>query len=193
MGFCYALLKGRGGAGGYIRENGGQREVSARDLPPGACCALYVIREGECRLCGSETADSSGNAQWTAPKEGTLFLTSGDKVLLWDGGDEAFLRASAWLDSQKTQNTKKREPEKENQPKTPQKTEALSAETLAACKVCAQDTVDQGETPVYPFENRQPSHTGNTQTTENPPEQAYSLRPAGKGEPVDTLPERGKN
>ncbi len=190
MAFCYALLKGRGGAGGYIREEGNQREVSVRDLPPGACCTLYVNQNGEYRLCGTETADGCGNARWKAPKEGALFLTSGDKVLLWDGGDEAYLRASAWLDSQSRESAEKDEPEKENNQEIPQKAEALSAETLEACMVCAQDNDDRRETPPYPFESRVPPHTENRQSKEYPPEQAYTLRPAGTGEPVDTLPER---
>ena len=190
MGFCYALLKGRGGAGGYIREEGNQREVSVRDLPPGACCTLYVNQNGEYRLCGTETADGCGNARWKAPKEGALFLTSGDKVLLWDGGDEAYLRASAWLDSQNAESAEKGEPGKEKNTKTPQKTEALSAETLEACMMCAQDNDDQAEASIYPFESFPPAQAEKKIIKENPPEQAYILRPAGTGEPVDTLPER---
>ena len=188
MAFCYALLKGRGGAGGYIRETGNQREVTGRDLPSGAACALYVIRENECRLCGTETTDVSGSAKWTAPKEGTLFLASGKKVLLWDGGDEAFLRASAWLDSQDQKKAEK--PEKEAAPEAAAKKEELPEETLAACTVCAKEKTDQAAEPVYPFERDLPSHSEDQQTKESPPEQAYTLRPAGDGEPVDTLPER---
>ena len=189
MAFCYALLKGRGGAGGYIRETGNQREVTGRDLPSGAACALYVIRENECRLCGTETTDVSGSAKWTAPKEGTLFLASGKKVLLWDGGDEAFLRASALLNSQDQKKTEKQEPEKEQVPEAKAEKEDLPEETLAACAVCAKEKTDQAAALAYPFERDLPSHSENRQTKESPPEQPYTLRPAGTGEPVDTLPE----
>ena len=59
MAFGYALLKGRGGAAGYARESGGQREVSARNLRPGTACSLYTIQDGEYKLCGTETADGA--------------------------------------------------------------------------------------------------------------------------------------
>lgn len=182
MAFGYALLKGRAGAMGYVRENGSQREVSARDLPHGATCSLYAVYDGEYKLCGTKTTDSGGSAQWTAPKEGSLFLTDGDKVLLWDGGDEAFLRSSAWLKRQSPKNTEKSTPEKEDIPED----QELSAEMLEACTVPAQERMDQGTA----FSDRQMPIKENAQTKESPPERAYTLRPAGTGEPVDTLPER---
>ncbi len=189
MAFGYALLKGRAGAVGYIRENGNQREVSARDLPSGASCSLYAVNDGEYILCGTKTTDSSGNAKWTAPKEGNLFLTDGDQLLLWDGGDEAFLRASAWLNRQRRENLTKAVQEKEAIADMPQESLELPAETLAACTVPAKD--QSQETPLfYPFERQPTFNNENTQTTESPPERAYTLRPAGTGEPVDTLPER---
>ena len=184
MAFGYALLKGCGGAVGYVRENGGVRSVTARDLPPFAACELYAAFEGGYRLCGTETADGGGRGQWTAPEEGALFLASGNKVLLWDGGDEAFLRASAWLKSQGQRNPGKTAPEET-------RTEAgLPAGTLEACGVPAREKPEPDPKPGYPFERAQPSRPESGQATENPPERAYFLRPAGKGEPVDTLPDR---
>ena len=165
MAFGYALLKGRGGAAGYIRENGDQREVSARDLPPGTPCALYTLLNGECSLCGTENVDSSGNAKWTAPKEGQLFIAAGDRVLLWDGGDSAFLQASAWLKKQSQNGKNKQEPE-----------------DIPEAKTEARDP--------HPFECHPVSEPEKTEANESPPEGAYTLRPAGGGEPVDTLPER---
>ena len=100
MAFGYALMKGRAGAAGYIRETGKAREVMARNIPPRAICYLYRHRNGECDLCGAETADSSGNAKWTAPREGSLFIAADNQVLLWEGSDEAFLLANAWLKNQ---------------------------------------------------------------------------------------------
>ncbi len=190
MAFGYALLKGRRGAAGYARDNGGQREVSARGLPPCASCSLYAVREGEYRLCGTKTADSGGSAAWTAPREGGLFLTDGDQVLLWDGGDEAFLRASAWLNRQRSGNAAKTAPEKEDIRETPRKGSELSAETLAACAVPAQDRAGQAAALPDPPKREPPSVMENAQKKESPPERAYTLRPAGTGEPVDTLPER---
>ena len=151
MAFGYALLKGRGGAAGYARESGGQREVSVRNLMPGTACSLYTVQDGEYRLCGTETADGSGSVQWSAPMEGSLLIADGHKVLLWDGGDDAFLEASAWLEKQsqkKPEAKEKPESQKEHLPPEPEKEK------------------------------------------ESPPERAYTLRPAGEGEPVDTLPER---
>jgi hypothetical protein len=100
MAFGYALLKGRGGAAGYARESGGKRVVSARNLQPETVYSLYAVQDGDYKLCGTETADGSGNAKWTAPMEGSLFVAEENKVLLWDGGDDAFLQASAWLEKQ---------------------------------------------------------------------------------------------
>ena len=182
MAFGYALLKGRAGAAGYVRENGSQREVFARDLPPIASCSLYALQNGEYKLCGTKTTDSGGSVQWTAPKEGSLFLTDGDKVLLWDGGDEAFLRASAWLKGQSSGKNVKTAPEKEDIPED----HALSAETLEACNIPAKEKTDQGTA----FSECQQPIKENEQTKESPPERAYTLRLAGNGEPVDTLPER---
>lgn len=168
MAFGYALLKGRGGAAGYVRENGGQREVTTRNLIPGTACALYTVQDGAYRLCGTETADGSGNAKWTAPKEGGLLIAEGNKVLLWDGGDDAFLQASAWLDQQSKKNITEPEPAPDTEiPEA--KTEALEPNLI--------ETLPTSE----PEKKRE---------KESPPERAYTLRPAGTGEPVDTLPER---
>ena len=153
MAFGYPLLKGRGGAAGYARESGGKREISARNIQPGTACSLYAVQDGEYRLCGTKTADGSGNVQWTAPMEGSLFIADGNKVLLWDGGDDAFLQASAWV---KKQNEKKVEPD-----------EMLESQ-----------------------EESLPPEPEKEKENESPPERAYTLRPAGEGEPVDTLPER---
>ena len=185
MAFGYALLKGRAGAMGYVRENGSQREISARDLPPNASCSLYAVQEEEYRLCGTKTTDSGGSAKWTAPKEGHLILAEGDKVLLWDGGDEAFLRASAWLKRQSKGHPAKPVQEKEGMPEA----QALPPETLKACTFPAQDRGERALEHSYPFERQQPGKE-NAQAKESPPERAYTLRPAGTGEPVDTLPER---
>ncbi|MBR0227398.1 MAG: hypothetical protein IJQ62_03520 [Clostridia bacterium] len=163
MAFGYALLKGRGGAAGYVRDSGGQREVSARNIKPGTVCSLYTIQDGKYSLCGTETADSGGNAKWTAPKEGGLLIIEGNKVLLWDGGDDAFLAACAWLEKQSQRNVIKPEP-------TPE--------------------ADIPEARTEAREPAPPPEPEKIEEKESPPERAYTLRPAGDGEPVDTLPER---
>ncbi len=168
MAFGYALLKGRGGAAGYVRESGGQRDVSARNLRPGTACSLYTMVDGEYRLWGTETADSGGNVHWTAPKEGGLLIAEGNRVLLWDGGDDAFLEACAWLEKQSQRNRIQPEP-------TPE-TDISEAKTEA-----------REEHPIESIPTAEPEKT---REKESPPERAYTLRPAGDGEPVDTLPER---
>ena len=165
MAFGYALLKGRSGAAGYARESGGQREISIRNVRPGTACSLYTVQSGEYRLWGTETADGGGNVHWTAPKEGALLIAEENKVLLWDGGDDAFLQASAWLEKH-SQRTIKPEPEE-----------------IPEAKEEARYT--------SPFVYTPASEPEKTRVVkESPPERAYTLRPAGKGEPVDTLPER---
>ena len=54
-----------------------------------------------------------------------------------------------------------------------------------------QAQIPKKQTEVWnePAECHTPAADKN-QTKESPPERAYTLRPAGKGEPVDTLPER---
>ncbi len=186
MAFGYALLKGRGKAAGYVRETGGKREVSVRDLPPFASCCLYAAGESGYQPCGNVTADGGGNAKWTAAKGGALFVSSGNKVLLWEGGDEAFLRACAWLNGQGRSEKGKSEPEAEEKKEEP-------PEERMETRADSENDPAYGEAaPVYPFERGRPSFPEGGQMKENPPERAYSLRPAGKGEPVDTLPERGE-
>ena len=208
MAFGYSLMKGRAGAAGYIREIGNHREVSARNVSPGAVCQLYRRKDGEWLVCGTETADSAGNVQWTAPKEGGVFIAQGRQVLLWEGGDEAFLMANAWL---KNQGQKSGQQEKMKGPSeeqhalrtTPAETAESKTESGMECikqtQVYAQSKqieaqqaqIPKKQTEVWnePAECHTPAADKN-QTKESPPERAYTLRPAGKGEPVDTLPER---
>lgn len=210
MAFGYSLMKGRAGAAGYIRENGDHREVSARGIPPGTVCKLYRRRDGECLLWGPETSDSSGTAQWTIPKDGSVFIAGADQVLLWEGGDEAFLLANAWLKNQgekKGRSEKTKKPPEERQAVDTTHLETAENETesgaehikqtevRAASKQnkpqCTQPQDKQTEVCSFSSEYQKPDEA-QKQKKESPPERAYTLRPAGKGEPVDTLPERGE-
>ncbi len=188
MAFGYILLKGRGGASGYIRENGGEREIAVRGIVPGTLCELYVAKNDDIRSQGVKEADGSGSASWTAPPAGRAFITAENKVLLWDGGDEAFLRAAAWLNSRR---------EKSPEGKAPDPAADTAAEQASDTPLPGNKTTAFGrgakrqEEPPLPFE-RFLSHAAAAEPEkESPPERAYTLRPAGKGEPADTLPERG--
>ena len=210
MAFGYALMKGRAGAAGYIRETGKAREVMARNIPPRAICYLYRHRNGECDLCGAETADSSGNAKWTAPREGSLFIAADNQVLLWEGSDEAFLLANAWLKNQiKREEKNDKTPEEsegtQDNREVSQEISEIKADSGIVCAKQAKVCIDSDQTKVHSIKNRDkqtevcfetlelhgPSDT-KKQIKETPPGQAYTLRPAGNGEPVDTLPERGE-
>ena len=207
MAFGYSLMKGRSGASGYIRETGDQREVSVRDVVPGTVCTLYRQKGNEWEFIGNETA-GSGGAKWTVAKEGSVFLAADNKVLLWEGGDEAFLLANEWLKKQIDRNKEKCKEEempevKEAVLEEPAQTAGNSLETgteetkqTEVYKEQEQTKVQSGtkqrkQTKVCsdPPE-KQTSDYAESQTKENPPERAYTLRPAGKGEPVDTLTER---
>ncbi len=211
MAFGYSLMKGRAGAVGYIRETGNQREVLIRDIPPGTVCALYRRMEDGWEHCGNESADSIGNAKWKTAREGSIFIAADNQVMLWEGGDEAFLLANAWLKKQsggENEKDRKEEMAEEKQaiPKTSVQTAGKNIETGMECtkqtKVLKESMKDDTQSDINQDKQTEvcydspeyinPDHT-KKQEKENPPERAYTLRPAGEGDPVDTLPERWEN
>ena len=144
MGFGYAFMRGQKGAEGIVREAAGKRTVQARGLTPGETCAAYVLEKDGARECARAVADQAGQCRLAVALPGPLFVSANGRVRLWEGGDETYLRACAFLDAQK--------------PSLPARKEPAAPETPP-----------------------------------NEPEEPYTLRPAGSGENVDTLPRRDRS
>ena len=196
MAFGYTLLKGRGGTSGHIRETDGKREISVRGLPPGSPCALYAWEDGVGVPQDERKTDGDGNARLTAVSPGRVFVAAAGRVMLWEGEEDAYLAASAWLKQQNKRPEEKKElknpaqekpdaahdsPEEKKAPEAEKPSDILLAET-ALLRDAAQPAKEREAAPSPPSSCQQEKET--------PPEQAYTLRPAGTGEPVDALPER---
>ena len=217
MAFGYTLMKGRQGAAGHIRENGDQREIAVRGLPPETLCAMYALADGNARLCSQRQTDREGQARFSIAEPGHVFVALDGKPMLWEGGEETYLRAAAWLEKQrKTESDARREAAQSQDVSLPdtdiirqvqqearddsieqdeptQKQAAMErpSDALLAEEAVLRDALQPAQEKAesaYPFE-RQPFIQPET---ENPPEQAYILRPAGEGEPVDALPKRSR-
>ena len=151
MAFGYEILHGRQGVTGHCREINGKTVVQARGFQPGESC--------------------NGQAVLTCAGGGPVFVVSGDKVLLWQGGEENYLRACDWIkrEQKKTGETQKdASPDNNNQQPEPENPRSILVRDLEEIQL---EPVKAESVPEAPD-----------------PEPAYTLRPAGTGEPVDTLP-----
>ena len=169
MEFMYQMLCGKSGAEGFLRwvENG--RELEARGLQPGSECALYALMGERGKKCAAFQPDVAGKARVSTQEQGMLFAAAGEKVVLWEDGDEGYLKASAFLDRERV---KHREQAKEKE--TPPEEKPL-----------------EGEEPVEPapFPQEEPAKEESGEKEETTAAAAYSLRSPGTGEAVDALPE----
>ena len=171
MAFGYTLLRGKREAAGYIQKTGGKRTVFVRGMKPDENCGLYVLTENGAALCTQKTAGPGGQVQLETDGAGTLFVAADGGVRLWEGDDEAFLRACAYLEAQrKTVPSFSREKQTEKREDTQ--------------KEGVDERTEQKNT-----ENSPQKKEGTPQTAgkEGP---LYALRAPGRGEPVDALPER---
>ena len=171
MGFGYSFLRGRQGAEGHVQEKGVGRLVTLRGLKEGEACVLYVFSGGAARTAARERADGAGQARLTANQKGKLFVAVGGQVRLWEGEEEDYLRACAWLAEEK-KNALAEEKEKEKEKGAEEAAPSLPAPSR-------EEPEDPGRAPA-PEKQKAPLP---------PPEREYTLRPAGEGEGVDALPE----
>ena len=129
MAFGYALLRGRDGASGCVRTADGKRSVSLRGLKPGESCAFYTMEENTVTRRGEARADQTGQANLKYQGSGPLFVSAGGRVRLWEGGEENYLRAAAFLreEERKNQNVPPSEPKKEKEFAPPQERSEMHA------------------------------------------------------------------
>jgi len=135
--------------------------MSARGLEPHGQYALYALAGGAARRCADGQADAEGKLTLRTAGAGTLFLSAGERIALWEAGEnpeESYLACSAALNRQKTGVPRGKAP------KQPPRETPPSA-------------------PSDPAESPRPSR-------EAPPPEApgIALRPASSAPPVDALP-----
>lgn len=167
MAFGYEILRGRQGVTGHCREANGKTVVQARGFQPGESCVLFSLMNDHAEKRDEQPADGKGQAVLTCAGGGPVFVASGNKVLLWQGGEENYLRACDWMKrgQKKTGETRKdASPDNDNQQPEPEDMQKILARDLEEIQL-------------------EPAKT------ESIPEPSYTLRPAGTGEPVDTLPD----
>ena len=174
MAFGYEILHGKHGAAGHCREADGKTVVQARGFRPGESCVLYALMNDRAEKRDEQTADGNGQAVLTCAGGGPVFAVSGNKVVLWQGGEENYLRACEWMKrgQKKTGETRNDAPP-EHDGKQP---ETTTVQQEDAQSILARDLEEIQLEPVKPE---------SIQEAEPP----YTLRPAGTGEPVDALPD----
>ena len=205
MTFGYDMLNGRQGASGYCRKAGEKTEIHARGLKLGESCVLYELLPDRAEKRDEQTADANGQTVFSFAGGNAVFVTAGDKVRLWQGGEENYLRACEWIQKEKT---KKEETQRSISPDTT--IEPLAAETEeyisekpeAAENILRRDLEEiqipipaeekNGQVQVKSEENQTITNTEENDEGEKhlDEEQAltYTLRSPGDGEPVDALP-----
>ena len=171
MAFGYEILHGRQGVTGHCREINGKTVVQARGFQPGESCILFALMNDHAEKRDEQAADGNGQAVLTCAGGRPVFVVSGDKVLLWQGGEENYLRACDWIkrEQKKIGETQKdASPDNNNQQPEPENPRSILVRDLEEIQL---EPVKAESVPEAPD-----------------PEPAYTLRPAGTGEPVDTLP-----
>lgn len=181
MGFGYEILRGRQGAVGHCREEAGKKIVCVQGLKPGESCVLYAMREEGPSKQDEQRTNAAGQANLTGRGDMPFFVMSGGKVLLWQGGEETYLRASEWAEKQK------------------ERSETERAEVIAPKQADNILKRELEEIQLDPAKKERASEQEPEETVSpsaylpalepDAKEPAYTLRPAGPGEPVDALPE----
>ncbi|MBR3107936.1 MAG: hypothetical protein IKH30_12300 [Clostridia bacterium] len=166
MAFGFEILHGRGGAAGHCRELGEKKEIHIRGLAPGKQCILYALLDDGAEKLDEQTADGNGQAMLTGNGGFPILVASDGRVLLWQGREENYLRASEWM--------------KREQAKAGEAQQAASSEPIS----------EQEEQPVTEQEDTARILARDLEEIQLPPESepSYALRSPGTGDPVDTLP-----
>ncbi len=184
--FGYEILHGRQGVTGHCRDTEGKTVVQARGFQPGERCVLYALMNGSAEMRDEQTADGNGQAVLTGMGGGPVFVASGGKVLLWQGGEENYLRACEWMKrGQKKTGETQNDASPEHDGKQP---ETTTVQPEDARNILARDLEEIQMEPVKP---ESVLDVPETEEKSAPPasETPYTLRPAGTGEPVDALPD----
>lgn len=184
---AYVLLKGRLGVWGHARTAEGRREVWARGLPPGEKCTLYCLGKGCAFPCDTAPADGEGQVRLSLTGGGQVFLTAGNRVVLWEEGEqggESYFRACQALDRLQER------PLPEQAVGAVQAGESSLSPGPAAPASGADDSKQSEERPV---KEAQAKEIGDLKPFVPPPPAApegpsYPLRTPGSGEGVDALP-----
>ena len=187
--FGYEILRGKHGAAGHFMESDGNAVIRARGLKPGETCVLYALSENRGEKRAEASADGNGQAVLTGKCEKPFFVAADGKVLLWQGGESNYLRASEWL--KREQAAGKKNKNAPNQPEPPL-IEAEEAQTILKKDLNENQTATlTDETPKEKRKTAEPQNEENVAEKGKAyqPEPPYALRSPGGGEPVDTLPE----
>lgn len=166
----YRILQGKQGISGHVRSGARGQQVVIRGLPPGEICHIYWMEAEENRACMRHAADQSGILQADLPGKGDIFVQIQNRVVLWEGGDDAtshYFRACAWLDRLNTRENARAEEQNEKDivPAAEKETLVISAE-------------EQNDLIAPKTELTAPSHET----------EMYSLRPESSTGAVDDLP-----
>lgn len=180
--FGYAFMKGQNGMEGYIRDTAGKRMMQARGIPAGETCELYALTGSFAKKCGRAAADQSGQCRIAAADPGALFAVVNGRVRLWEGGDETYLRACAFLEKQATQSAPPHQP-----------AEAASQAAKPSFSPAKETDAPQKEEENKSEKEEKAEKKEKKKEKENEKERPYVLRPAGTGENVDTLPPRRRS
>ena len=185
MAFGYELLHGRHGAAGHCRKEEGKTIVHVRGLKPGETCVLYALVDAGAEKQDEQTADSSGQAVLAGMGETPVFVAAEGRLCLWQGGEENCLRASEWMKQAqpKTEKTQKDVSPKEKDDQEKQR--MIRSEDPV--KILSRDLEEIQLTP-EPV-NFIPAAEPEGKQPVSEAEPTYTLRSAGTGEPVDTLPD----
>ncbi|MBR5110978.1 MAG: hypothetical protein IK099_12395 [Clostridia bacterium] len=184
--FGYEILRGRQGAAGHFRESEGKTAIHAQGLKPGETCVIYALKENRAEKRGEAMTDGNGRAVWTGICGQPFFVAAHGKVLLWQGGEEDYLRAGECLKKGLEAEQKKKPPASATE--TAQS--ILEKDLLEIQTVPLPDETDAAEkAPKESAETAKRQEEQSMNENAHKTETHYTLRSPSGGEPVDTLPD----
>ncbi|MBR0406708.1 MAG: hypothetical protein IJI53_01590 [Clostridia bacterium] len=184
MAFAYEIMRGRRGASGHCQETAGKTAVHGRGFNPGETCVLYALTREGAEKRDETQADGNGHVMLTGRSGHSFFVVSEGGVRLWQGGEDNYLRAAEWL---KKERRKAREEQRAPAIIEPEEARKILAKDLEEIQTPPAKEEEKEEAESEAAEPMEQTATQETSKPESEP--PYTLRPAGSGEPVDTLPE----
>lgn len=198
MAYGYRLLRGKGGAAGYVRGNGEALQLQGKGLAPGMQYTAYVLDAGTARPLATGKADRGGALRLTLAGAGTLFVAQGQTVTLWEDADDPalhFWQAQAALTAQrgavsvaaKTAAEEAPAESEQAQIKAPSGDAEQPVQTTSQPQVTRETLPETRATP--PEINASPAEQeAAVQEAAEPAEPEIVLRPESAAPPVDGLP-----